>query len=314
MSEQKFIINTPVSVEETRFYEFKGITGHDPIHTIQTTVERYVVAYLNSEGGRIFFGIRDEDRITEGVRLDFRKRDELRKVIQSKLMNIQPPISPSAYRTEIHNVYANDDTVMPDLFVVEVIVPRVFTNELYCTGGGEIYVKTDSGKKKLNALERNDEIKRRAIKEEEQKLTASIFRRRRNHQIIVTLATIAVFVGVVGSIITIWQALNPKASEDITNRLDSFFSRKTESNENKSQSNSQTVKRTSGKEQGKVAIVKGAGDGYLNLREQPTTESEVIESAYKGDKVVILEFGDEWSKVRFKDKIGYMATEFLKVE
>lgn len=134
----------------------------------------------------------------------------------------------------------------------------------------------------------------------------------RDHPLNVTLATIAVIIGVVGSTITIWQYFNPKSAEGLTKVIfeNSFLSGKNEPAAN----NSQTEKRPSGKEQGKVAIVKATADGYLNLRASPTTDGEVLESAFRGDKVIILEYGVEWSKVRFKDKIGYMASAFLIVE
>ena len=55
MSPTQFILNQPVSVEETRHYEFKEIKGRNPVDTIKNTVDEYVVAFLNSEGGRIYW-------------------------------------------------------------------------------------------------------------------------------------------------------------------------------------------------------------------------------------------------------------------
>jgi uncharacterized protein YgiM (DUF1202 family) len=70
--------------------------------------------------------------------------------------------------------------------------------------------------------------------------------------------------------------------------------------------------RTKGKETGKVAIVLATPDGYLNLRSTPNTDGEVLDSAYRGDKVIVLEYRIDWSKVRFHGKIGFMSTPFLK--
>lgn len=172
MTEQKFVLNKPVPVEETRHYEFKEVKGRNPVDAIKNTADEYVVAFLNSEGGRIYWGIRDSDRMIVGVRLSFEERDRLRRGIVEKLMNIQPPIAPSAYRVVLHEVFEDEDSArgVSDLFVVEVVVPRVFTNELFFTGGNEAFVKTDAGKRKLTGLEQYDEIRRRLISEGEHKL------------------------------------------------------------------------------------------------------------------------------------------------
>jgi len=88
MSEQRFVLNHSVPVEETRHYEFKEIKGSNPVDTIKNTADEYVVAFLNSEGGRIYWGIRDSDRIAVGVNLNYKQRDDLRRVVSEKLAQI----------------------------------------------------------------------------------------------------------------------------------------------------------------------------------------------------------------------------------
>jgi hypothetical protein len=135
--ECRFILNQPVPVEETLHCEFKEVKGRNPVKAIANVVDEYVVAYLNSDGGSIYWGIRDSDRVVAGVPLSFKQRDELRKVITNKLTNIQPPISPTAYHVHLHKVYesATNDEPISDLSLVEVVAPPVFTNDLYFTGG-----------------------------------------------------------------------------------------------------------------------------------------------------------------------------------
>ena len=43
-------LTQPVQVEETHHYEFKEIKGINPIDSIQSIADQYVVAFLNSEG------------------------------------------------------------------------------------------------------------------------------------------------------------------------------------------------------------------------------------------------------------------------
>lgn len=155
-----YLLNQPVTLEETMFCEFKEVVGAHPVRAIWRIVDQYVVAFLNSDGGRIFWGIRDADRIVVGVKASYRNRDEIRRAILDKTMRIQPAISPSAYRINFHPVLDNQEPV-PDLFVIEVVVPRPLTRFLYFTADGEVYVKTEAGKKRLSGSEIQDEIIRR---------------------------------------------------------------------------------------------------------------------------------------------------------
>jgi len=160
--QQKFFLHRPLQIEETRHYEFKEIKGASPVNRIKDAADEYVVAFLNSEGGRIYWGIRDSDRVVVGVRLTYAQRDEIRRVVTEKLTKIQPAVAPTAYRIELHQVY--DQDVIPDLYVVEIVVPRVSSTELYFTGKGDAWVKTDGGKKRLMGPEILEEYRRRLPK------------------------------------------------------------------------------------------------------------------------------------------------------
>ncbi len=154
-----FVLNEPVQIEETRHYEFKEVKGIRPVDAIKNTADEYVVAFLNSEGGRIYWGIRNSDRTVVGVQLTLQERDEVRRVVTEKLNAIRPAIDPTSYRVEMHQVYEGS-TAVPDLCVVEIIVPRVFDSGPYFTGSNEMFVKTDGGKKKLSGPEQFDWYRR----------------------------------------------------------------------------------------------------------------------------------------------------------
>ena len=158
--EVRFNLGMPVALEETRSCEFKEVKGEEAIRAVIRIIDIYVVAFLNSEGGRIYWGIRDDDRCVVGVKLTYRQRDALRRAILDKAMRIQPAISPSAYRITFHPVFDGDRS-LEDLYVVEVHVPGPTTRMLYFTDSGEVYVKTEAGKKKLTGVEIQDEILRR---------------------------------------------------------------------------------------------------------------------------------------------------------
>ncbi|MBZ5586835.1 MAG: ATP-binding protein, partial [Acidobacteriia bacterium] len=144
-----FVLNQPVTIEETRHFEFKEITGGNPVHSIVNTADEYAVAFLNSEGGRIYWGIRDKDRIAVGVRLSYADRDKVRRDVTAKLNEIDPHIDPSQYRIEIHGIRDELGSKIPDLCIVELVVPEPKLPGPYYTGGGDAWVKVDGNKQKL---------------------------------------------------------------------------------------------------------------------------------------------------------------------
>ena len=51
--------------------------------------------------------------------------------------------------------------------------------------------------------------------------------------------------------------------------------------------------------------------GYVNIRSEASTKSPYIAKAEPGNKVEVLEAGDEWSKVNYAGKVGYVMSKFL---
>lgn len=145
----RFVQKLPVPFEETRFYEFKEIAGGNAIRSISDTSDIYAVAFLNhKKGGRIFWGIKNKDRITIGVPLNEQQRDELRVKVSEKLGAIQPSIV-GHWQLELHPVYDLQGETIEDLWIIELVVPPPQRREVFYTGKGELHVKTEGGKKKL---------------------------------------------------------------------------------------------------------------------------------------------------------------------
>lgn len=159
----KWIMGTAYRVPESRLCEFKEVKGGNPLGSIKGVVDQYAVAFLNAglpQEGAIFWGIRDEDRAIVGVKLSPRECDELKRIVTERLHQIVPPIAPTAYRIDLHPV-TDGVTVIDDLYVVEVRVPSIRRTLLFATGGQEVYVKTDAGKRKLSTVELQQELVRR---------------------------------------------------------------------------------------------------------------------------------------------------------
>ena len=157
----RFIQGVPVPFEETLFYEFKEIKGGNPVRSITNDSDEYTVAYLNREGGRIFWGVRDSDRITTGVTLDDRKRNETRTKVSEKLGAIRSPISVENWQLEFHKVYDSHGEIIEDLWVIELVIPPPQERNIFYTGGNDLIVKTVGGKKKLQGPEATEFILRR---------------------------------------------------------------------------------------------------------------------------------------------------------
>ena len=145
----RFVQEQPVPFEETRFYEFKEIRGRNPVGSITNAADEYAVAFLNSEGGRIFWGITDGDRITIGVTLNEQQRDEVRRVVSGKLGSIEPPISIEDWHLEFHNVYDFPGETIEDLWVIELVVRPQQEKDIFFTNSGKLFVKTEGTKQKL---------------------------------------------------------------------------------------------------------------------------------------------------------------------
>ena len=145
----RFVQDQPVPFEETRLYEFKEIRGRNPVGSITNTADEYAVAFLNREGGRIFWGIRNDDRITVGVTLDDQQRDEVRRKVSEKLWGIRPPINDEGWDLEFHHVYDLQGNTAEDLWVVELVISLQQEREVFYTNSGELFVKTQGGKQKL---------------------------------------------------------------------------------------------------------------------------------------------------------------------
>ena len=146
----RFIQGAPVPFEETLFYEFKEIEeGSNSVPSIIKHSNEYAVAFLNREGGRIFWGIRDRNRITTGVILNEQQRNETRTKVSEKLGAIQPSISPEDWQLEFHNVYDSHGEIIEDLWVIELVIPSPQERDVFYTGSSDLFVKTEGGRQKL---------------------------------------------------------------------------------------------------------------------------------------------------------------------
>ncbi len=132
----RFELGKVVPMEEHRYCEFKKIESSNPVNSIKDYAQEYIAAFLNRAGGRIYFGITDKDRVVRGEPLSSRCRDELQQKIAGKLRELVPPVTPDYYRVNFHPVVDGQGSPIPDLVIVEIIVPLALDREATRTQSG----------------------------------------------------------------------------------------------------------------------------------------------------------------------------------
>jgi hypothetical protein len=163
-------LNKSIDLEEDRECECKEITSdnRNPIRAIINAVDEYAVSFLNSKGGRIYWGIANNTQIVKGVKFTHAQKDELRRGINNKIVNIQPSLDSTAFGIHFNSVYSNG-ILIKDIYVLEVCVPKGNINEPYFTGSGDFFVRVDGVTQKLKGPAMVDWIKRRILKTEQDK-------------------------------------------------------------------------------------------------------------------------------------------------
>lgn len=157
----EFRLGEEFPFEENRHFEFKEIKGSNPVDSIVNTADEYAVAFMNSEGGDIFWGIRNHDRVIVGVVLNAEQRDILRRLVFEKVQAIQPQIDPTRFRLAIHPAIGSTSNAS---FVVQLSVPDVQSPNPFYTSGHEVFVRVDGARKRLSGPQLTDWIQCRLSK------------------------------------------------------------------------------------------------------------------------------------------------------
>lgn len=149
----RFFKNIAITLMEDHEYEFKEIKGNNPKSSISSNVAEYATAFLNSHGGRIFYGITD-DRVVKGFKADANMIDEIQKAVYSNLRNIEPGISSNLYGVIFHPLLNENGEEIEDMYVLEVSVPvsRQKT-DIHFNKGKELYIRSKGVKELLKGPE-----------------------------------------------------------------------------------------------------------------------------------------------------------------
>ena len=144
--------------EELEFknYSFPFQQGHC------NRIKKTVCAFLNTNGGRIYFGVRDEDQCVLGIQLnDNKKIKSFNDSICNTLLLITPEIFRDQYCIKYLPIY-DRSVKIPDLYIVKLIIKRGNPNELYFTNERLSYYRRNGKNSKFVPSELKIEILKRA--------------------------------------------------------------------------------------------------------------------------------------------------------
>lgn len=158
----KYTLGMEVEEPESRNVEYKEIKGNNPCNSIVDTAEIYINAFLNSrvtDIGIIKWGISDTG-IVKGVKLSKKDKDTIDRKISERIGQMKPYVSADIVNIFYENIL-NGNEIAEGLFVVEIVVKRWTSDILFSTSKGNVYIKTEGGRKKLDVYDVQNELKER---------------------------------------------------------------------------------------------------------------------------------------------------------
>lgn len=145
-------------LEEDLTHEFKEVKGNNPAKSIQNLVDEYILAFMNSSGGSVFWGVCDNG-IVKSLILDANQKDDIRKVINSKVNTIEPSIDPTQIGVHFHKVFNVENG-----YVLEVNIPKSNAVGLFFNSSGNTWVRVNGCKQKLQGVALQEYILKRMQK------------------------------------------------------------------------------------------------------------------------------------------------------
>lgn len=158
----KYTLGMEVKETESRNIKYKEIKGNNPCNSIIDAAEIYINAFLNSrviDIGIIKWGISDTG-IVKGVKLSKKDKDVIDRKISERIGQMKPYVSADIVNIVYENILTENE-IAENLFIVEIVVKRWASDILFSTSKGDVYIKTEGGKKKLDVYDVQNELKAR---------------------------------------------------------------------------------------------------------------------------------------------------------
>lgn len=104
---RSYLEDSKVPMEEDAEHEFKAVQNSgQPLERIVAYCRKYIVSFLNADGGVLYFGVEDDGTV-KGVAFSRRGRDLLRLGIDQTASNIKPQVDPDLLKVVLVPVEPN---------------------------------------------------------------------------------------------------------------------------------------------------------------------------------------------------------------
>lgn len=156
-SGEYYIYDDAVKFIEDHYHEFKCLKLH------LDTVIKYICGFLNSKGGTLYFGI-NNDGIVKGTDVKEYEIQSFKKKLYDSLKKFVPPVDEEEVNVNFVPVYKmNNKTqtaaVMPNSFVIEILIKKPSWNDLFFTNYKECFVKRSASINQLKTKEIKEYVK-----------------------------------------------------------------------------------------------------------------------------------------------------------
>lgn len=144
VDEFKYIQGKELKIFEDRHNEFKDTKAKNfDISMACQNIATYVSAFLNTEGGKIYYGISDSG-VVSGIKLVRRTRDLFTQSLDGILNRFDPPLRPDLYKITYQPVYAANHEPLNNTYIIEIEVKQGYSSDIYFTHKKEAYIRRDS--------------------------------------------------------------------------------------------------------------------------------------------------------------------------
>jgi hypothetical protein len=144
------VLNQQFNNEENLNFEFKSVNGK-VLNSISENLQKYIIGFLNSDGGKIIWGIEDSGKIT-GFDADRGLRDKIRKNIYSIISSIQPAVALNKVTVAFINLITNG-IILENKICLSVSIEKGNSNEMFFSESGKTWIKLEGILKELKGHE-----------------------------------------------------------------------------------------------------------------------------------------------------------------
>lgn len=152
----EFVFDQKFSLNESCKIEFKTFIKDDFKYGTQNTfniVLKYICAFLNSYGGTMYLGIKDDGTVT-GVEVNDKIENDFENFVKIELQKFVPVVFPWQVEIKYHNIMLQGNKLaLYRRKIVEIHVSCYRFNLLYANGHDEIHIRRAASTNNLLPIE-----------------------------------------------------------------------------------------------------------------------------------------------------------------